>query len=59
MQSETVATEFRVIIGKNKETGQEIRFLTNISILSAGEITDLYRSRWEIETFFLNSSSKN
>lgn len=52
MQSETAATEFRVIIGKNKETGQEIRFLTNILVLSAGEITELYKSRWEIETFF-------
>lgn len=52
MKSETAATEFRVITGKSKETGQEIRFLTNIRVLSAAEITELYKSRWEIETFF-------
>jgi hypothetical protein len=44
--------EFRLVSGKNKKTGESIRFLTNVEFLSAAEITELYRSRWEIETFF-------
>lgn len=45
-------TEFRLITGKSKNTKQKIYFLTNVFFLSAAEITELYRSRWEIETFF-------
>jgi IS4 transposase len=29
-----------------------MKFLTNVLFLSAVEIADLYKSRWEIETFF-------
>jgi hypothetical protein len=43
---------FRLVTGKSKETGEIIQFITNVEFLSAGEIADLYRSRWEIETFF-------
>lgn len=49
---ETIDTEFRLVIGVNKETKQTISFITNINFLSAAEITELYKSRWEIETFF-------
>jgi hypothetical protein len=42
----------RLVTGTNKANGQEIVFLTNVDFLSAAEITELYRSRWEIETFF-------
>ena len=47
-----IDTEFRLVIGKNKDTKQKIHFLTNVHFLSAIEITELYKSRWEIETFF-------
>jgi hypothetical protein len=43
---------FRVIRAKKKDTGEVIRFVTNITTLSAIEITELYKSRWEIEVFF-------
>ena len=43
---------FRLVTGRNKKTGETIKFITNVGFLSAAEITDLYRSRWEIETFF-------
>ena len=43
---------FRVITGRSKETKSIIKFITNIEFLQADEITDLYKSRWEIETFF-------
>lgn len=43
---------FRVIIGQAKATGEIIKFITNADFLSAAEVTDLYKSRWEIETFF-------
>lgn len=45
-------TQFRLVTGKNKNTRQKIYFLTNVNFLSAAEITELYKSRWEIETFF-------
>src|SRR3989338_5904826 len=51
MKPKAAETEFRLVAGKNKETGQEIKFLTNVFILSDREIADLYKSRWEIETF--------
>jgi len=44
--------EFRLVIGENKKTKEIISFITNVFSLSADEITDLYKSRWEIETFF-------
>ena len=44
--------ELRLIIGVNKKTKQKISFITNVDFLSAIEITELYKSRWEIETFF-------
>lgn len=49
---ETIDTEFRLVLGVNKETKQTISFITNINFLSTAEITELYKSRWEIETFF-------
>lgn len=45
-------TQFRLVTGKNKNTKQKIYFLTNVNFLSAAEIAELYKSRWEIETFF-------
>lgn len=52
MKIGSVNTEFRLIVGKTKDSGQEMKFLTNVLFLSADEITKLYKSRWEIETFF-------
>lgn len=52
LKPEEADTEFRLVIGKNKDTKQRVHFLTNVDFLSAAEITDLYKSRWEIETFF-------
>jgi len=44
--------EFRLIVGINIKTKQKISFITNVNFLTAEEITELYKSRWEIETFF-------
>lgn len=44
--------EFRLIIGTNKKTKEILRFITNVDFLTAADITELYKSRWEIETFF-------
>lgn len=52
LKPEDADTEFRLVVGKNKNTKQKIYFLTNVRFLSAAEITELYKSRWEIETFF-------
>lgn len=49
---QTIDQEFRLVIGKNKITGEIIPFITTVRFLEAHEITELYRSRWEIETFF-------
>lgn len=52
MTKEAALTEFRLITGTTKDTKQEMKFLTNVLFLSAVEIAELYKSRWEIETFF-------
>jgi len=52
LRPEDAQAEFRLVIGKNKDTKQKIHFLTNVHFLSAAEIAELYKSRWEIETFF-------
>lgn len=51
-EKETIDTEFRLVTGTSKETKQRISFITNVTFLTAVEITELYRARWEIETFF-------
>ena len=52
LKPEDAKMEFRLVAGKNKNTKQKIYFLTNVRFLSAAEIAELYKSRWEIETFF-------
>lgn len=52
LKSEDAKTEFRLVAGKNNRTKQKIYFLTNVAFLAAVEIAELYKSRWEIETFF-------
>lgn len=48
-------TEFRLIVAKaerGKHTGKTLYFLTNITELSAHQIAEIYRRRWDIEVFF-------
>lgn len=52
MKKESANTSFRMITGTTKDTNHAMKFLTNVLFLSAAEITELYKSRWEIETFF-------
>ena len=52
MESGSADTQFRVITGKHKQDNETISFITNVNFLTASEITELYKSRWEIETFF-------
>jgi hypothetical protein len=52
LQDTDTDTELRLVTGMSKETKQEMKFLTNVDFLSATEIANLYKSRWEIETFF-------
>ena len=47
-----VETPFRLIKANNSQSGELIFFLTNIEELSAGEVTEIYKQRWEIEVFF-------
>lgn len=42
----------RCIKAKQKIDGGQIWFLTNVPDLSASEITELYKHRWDIEVFF-------
>lgn len=49
---QTFDEKFRLVVGKNKKTQELISFITNVDFLEAHEITELYKSRWEIETFF-------
>lgn len=43
---------FRLIKAKSKQNGEPILFLTNNKSLTAHEITEIYRRRWDIEVFF-------
>lgn len=43
---------FRLIRARSKQTGEPLFFLTNIKGLQAGEITEIYKRRWDIEVFF-------
>lgn len=43
---------YRLIIAKNPESGTTYHFLTNIFSLTADEIIEFYRRRWDIEVFF-------
>lgn len=51
-REEKVETNFRLIVIKNQKTNKEFWFLTNEFELSAKEIADYYRKRWDIEVFF-------
>ena len=51
-KGELTKKEFRLIISKSLQTEKKLFFLTNITDLSAKEITDIYRKRWDIEIFF-------
>ena len=42
----------RLVHYRDPETGKEYGFLTNLPDLSALAVADLYRQRWQIETFF-------
>jgi IS4 transposase len=41
----------RLVQDQDPETGKEYVFLTNLPDLSALAVADLYRQRWQIETF--------
>jgi len=42
----------RLVRFVDPETGNELEFLTNLLDIDANIIADLYRERWQIETFF-------
>lgn len=45
-------TKFRLVKICSEKTGEELWFLTNIFTLSANDVAELYRRRWDIEVFF-------
>ncbi|MBI3720220.1 MAG: IS4 family transposase [Sphingobacteriales bacterium] len=42
----------RIIKALRKEDGKPLSFITNNKTLKAAELTEIYRSRWQIEVFF-------
>lgn len=51
-REEKVETDFRLMVIRNEKTNKEFWFLTNEFELSAKEISDYYKKRWDIEVFF-------
>lgn len=51
-REELVETNFRLVVIKNDRQNKDFWFLTNEFELSAKQIADYYRKRWDIEVFF-------
>ena len=51
-REEKVETQFRLVVIRNEKIKEEFWFLTNEFELTAKEIADYYRKRWDIEVFF-------
>ena len=51
-QSNYYPEALRLVTVVNPETGDLITFMTNNFVLDAPTIAELYKSRWQIETFF-------
>lgn len=51
-RQELVETEFRLVVIKSEKQNKEFWFLTNEFELSAKEIAEYHRKRWDIEVFF-------
>nr|WP_315199523.1 IS4 family transposase [uncultured Flavobacterium sp.] len=52
-REEKVENQFRLVVVKNKEKPEkEFWFITNDFDLTAKEVADYYRRRWDIEVFF-------
>ena len=51
-QSRYYPDELRLVTFVDPDTGEQHEFVTNNVTLDADIIADLYKSRWEIETFF-------
>ena len=47
-----LSPEFRLIIARSKKSQEKLLFFTNVTHLDAESITDIYKERWEMETFF-------
>ncbi len=52
MYSKRTKHPVRLIKAVKKENKETITFITNIKTIDVKEITEIYRSRWEIEVFF-------
>ena len=51
-QCKAYPKELRLVTYIDPESGEQLVFVTNNFILAARTIADLYKSRWEIESFF-------
>lgn len=51
-QSKRTTHPVRIIEAIKKESNTPLVFITNITDVKAAEITEIYRSRWDIEVFF-------
>ncbi|WP_370901610.1 IS4 family transposase [Chryseobacterium gossypii] len=52
-KEQKIETPFRIVIAKDKkQPGKEFWFLTNDFELTAKEVADYYKARWDIEVFF-------
>ena len=51
-KADDIPIELRLVVYRDPETGKIYKFMTNIFHLAALTIAQIYKARWEIETFF-------
>jgi putative transposase len=51
-KADDIPIELRLVVYRDPETGTIYKFMTNIFHLAALTIAQIYKARWEIETFF-------
>ena len=57
LQKQNILNKLRRVAVWNQENGQVIELITNHFLWSANTISELYKSRWQVELFFRDANN--